>query len=120
METKQLIEQWLDKLRVGTLVEEDLQQALNRLNDNGSGATQPQRLLYLQTRTTGVDSEVLGMALVDNGQILEAPDDPTDWPYDTVLKAMADGWRVVKFPELALLLQEDKTFGFGCEFILEK
>jgi hypothetical protein len=33
---------------------------------------------------------------------------------------MADGWRVVKFPELALLLQEDKTFGFGCEFILEK
>ena len=119
METRQLIEQWLAKLRAGTLVEEDLQQALNRLNDNGAGVTCHQRLLYLQTGSTGVDSEVLGMALVENGQIVEAPDDPDEWPYDTVLEAMADGWRVVKFPEMALLLQEDKTFGFGCEFILE-
>ena len=31
MTTKQLIEQWLAKLRAGTLAEEDLQQALNRL-----------------------------------------------------------------------------------------
>ncbi len=118
MDYKQLIEQWLDKLRAGTLVEDDLRQALNRLNDNGT--TQRQRLLYLQTRTTGVDSEALGMALVDNGQVLEAPDNPADWPYDSVLEAMDDGWRVVKFPEMALLLQEDKTFGLGCEFILEK
>jgi hypothetical protein len=120
MTTKQLIEQWLAKLRAGTLAEEDLQQALNRLHDNGADARQSQRLLYLQTSTTGVDSDVLGMALVENGQILEAPEDPEEWPYGTVLEAMADGWRVVKFPELALLLQEDKTFGFGCEFILEK
>ncbi len=33
---------------------------------------------------------------------------------------MDDGWRVIKFPEMALLLQEDQTIGLGCEFILEK
>ncbi|MCY3901831.1 MAG: hypothetical protein OXF76_01610 [Caldilineaceae bacterium] len=117
MDYRQLIERWLDKLRAGTLVEEDLQLALRRLD--ADGATRHQRLLYLQTSTTGVDSDVLGMALVEDGQILEAPDDPDEWPYGTVLEAMADGWRVVKFPEMALLLQEDKTYGFGCEFILE-
>ena len=118
MDYRQLIEQWLDKLRAGTLVEEDLQRALRQVD--ADGACRQQRLLYLQTSTTGVDSDVLGMALVENGQILEAPEDPDEWPYGTVLEAMADGWRVVKFPEMALLLQEDRTFGFGCDFILEK
>ena len=43
-----------------------------------------------------------------------------EWPYNSVLEAMDDGWHVIKFPEMALMLQEDKTFGLGCEFILEK
>ena len=33
---------------------------------------------------------------------------------------MADGWRIVKFPELAILLDDRRTYGLGCEFILEK
>ena len=112
MDYRQQIEQWLDKLRRGALVAADLQAALE--------AAPQQRLLYLQTASTGVDSQVLGMALVHEGQILEGPEDPEDWPYQSVLEALADGWRVVKFPELALLLEEDKTIGLGCEFILEK
>lgn len=122
MADKQQIQEWLDKLRAGTLVEADLQQALDRLNEGTSDGDSPkrQRLLYLNTGNTGVDSQVLGMALVENGQILEGPDDVDEWPYNSVLEAMDDGWRVVKFPEMALLLQEDKTFGLGCEFILEK
>ena len=60
------------------------------------------------------------MALVENGWILEAPENPAEWPYNSVISAIDDGWRVIKFPEMALLLQEDKTFGLGCEFILEK
>lgn len=121
MPDKQQIQGWLDKLRAGTLVEADLQQALDRLDgilDDDS--PRRQRLLYLNTGNTGVDSQVLGMALVENGEILEGPDDVDEWPYNSVLEAMADGWRVIKFPEMALLLQEDKTFGLGCEFILEK
>ncbi len=122
MADKQQIQGWLDKLRAGTLVEADLQQALDRLSDGTSDGAPPrhQRLLYLNTGNTGVDSQVLGMALVENGQILEGPDDVDQWPYNSVLEAMNDGWRVIKFPEMALMLQEDKTFGLGCEFILEK
>lgn len=122
MADKQQIQEWLDKLRAGTLVEADLQGALDRLGDGTSDDNSPkqQRLLYLNTGNTAVDSQVLGMALVENGQILEGPDDVDEWPYNSVLEAMDDGWRVVKFPEMALLLQEDKTFGLGCEFILEK
>ncbi len=122
MADRQQIQQWLDKLRAGTLVEADFQQALDRLTDGGFEGDPPkrQRLLYLNTSNTGVDSQVLGMALVENGQILEGPDDADEWPYNSVLDAMNDGWRVIKFPEMALLLQEDKTFGLGCEFILEK
>ena len=122
MADQQQIQGWLDKLRAGTLVEADLQQALDRLSDGTSDGDPPrhQRLLYLNTGSTGVDSQVLGMSLVENGQILEGPDDVDEWPYNSVLEAMNDGWRVIKFPEMALMLQEDKTFGLGCEFILEK
>ena len=121
MADRQQIQEWLDKLRAGTLVEADLQQALDRLDGTSDGdSPKQQRLLYLNTGNTGVDSQVLGMALVENGEILEGPDDVEEWPYNSVLEAMNDGWRVIKFPEMALLLQEDKTFGLGCEFILEK
>ena len=122
MADRQQIQGWLDKLRAGTLVEADLQQALDRLSGGTSDGNSPkrQRLLYLNTGNTGVDSQVLGMSMVENGQILEGPDDVDEWPYNSVLEAMSDGWRVIKFPEMALLLQEDKTFGLGCEFILEK
>ena len=122
MADRQQIQGWLDKLRAGTLVEADLQQALDRLSGGTSDGNSPkrQRLLYLNTGNTGVDSQVLGMSMVENGQILEGPDDVDEWPYNSVLEAMIDGWRVIKFPEMALLLQEDKTFGLGCEFILEK
>ena len=121
MVDKQQIQEWLDKLRAGTLVEADLQQALGRLDGTSDDdSPKQQRLLYLNTGNTGVDSQVLGMALVENGEILEGPDDVDEWPYNSVLEAMDDGWRIIKFPEMALLLQEDKTFGLGCEFILEK
>ena len=122
MADKQQIQGWLDKLRAGTLAEADLQQVLDHLSNGTSDGDSPkrQRLLYLNTGSTGVDSQVLGMSLVENGQILEGPDDVDEWPYNSVLEAMNDGWRVIKFPEMALMLQEDKTFGLGCEFILEK
>ena len=121
MPDKQQIQGWLDKLRAGTLVEADLQQALDCLDKApDDDSPKQQQLLYLNTGNTGVDSQVLGMALVENGEILEAPDDVDEWPYNSVLEAMNDGWRIIKFPEMALLLQEDKTFGLGCEFILEK
>lgn len=41
-------------------------------------------------------------------------------PYENVLEAVRDGWRIIKFPELALLVDERRTIGLGCEFVLER
>ncbi len=116
MDHRQQIREWLDKLRAGTLVEDDLQQALDRLN----GQSHRQKLLYLQAHKSGVDADVIGMSIVENGEISEGPGDPEAWPYKTVLEAMNDGWRVIKFPDMTLMMQDEETYGLGCDFVLEK
>ena len=60
-------------------------------------ANSVQRLLYLQTENTSVDSEVIGMSFVEDGEIRLPPEDTDDWPYANVLEAMKDGWRIIKF-----------------------
>ena len=79
-----------------------------------------QDLLYLQTNSTALDAGVLGIRLVVDGQLVNLPEDPAEWPYQSVLEAIRDGWHVVQFPNLALLMDESKTYGLGCEFILER
>jgi hypothetical protein len=83
-------------------------------------APKRQSILYLQAIKTSVTSGVVGMALVQDGKASDGPEDPADWPYQTVLDAVNDGWRIIKFPEMALLMDEKRTYGLGCEFILEK
>ena len=109
------LQQCLGRFRKGELSEADLVQALEL-----AGSRPAQQLLYLQASSTGVGAQVIGISLISQGKIQELPADPAHWPYQTVLEAMVDGWRVIKFPELALLLQEDRTLGMGCEFVLEK
>ena len=77
-------------------------------------------MLYLQASTTSVTGDVVGMLLVQDGEVSEGPADPDEWPYPTVLAAMQDGWRIIQFPDLALSLDESRTYGLGYEFILEK
>lgn len=79
-----------------------------------------QELLYLQAEQTSVTSRVIGMSQFTGGRFSDGPDDAADWPYQTVADAMADGWRIVKFPEMAILLDDRRTYGLGCEFILER
>ena len=110
------IDQVLERFRQGQLTEQSLRQALERL---GTTAKR-QDLLYLQASSTALTSSVLGMTLVRDGEIVAGTAAPEDWSYASVLEAIRDGWRVVKFPELALLLVEERTIGLGCEFILEK
>ena len=113
---KQQLEQCLDKFRAGELTEEDLLRALETANSQ-----RPQRLLYLQAESTLVTDRINGMSIVDRDGVHDGPDDPGDWPYQTVHEAMLDGWRIVKFPEMALMMAgEETTYGLGCEFILEK
>jgi len=110
------IDQVIEALKQGRLTEDSLRQAL----ELPGAAGKHQDLLYLQASTTSVVSSVVGMSMVCAGEVIEGPAAPEQWPYQTVLAAIQDGWRVIKFPELALLLIGEGTVGLGCEFILEK
>lgn len=101
---KQQLEQCLDKFRAGDLTEQDLLGALDTADKQA-----PQRLLYLQANSTLVTVRINGMSIVDRDGVHDGPDDPGDWPYQTVHEAMLDGWRIVKFPEMALMMAGEET-----------
>ena len=110
------IEQVLAQFRQGQLTEPALRQALERPRP----AAKRQDLLYLQATNTSLTAGILGMTLVQDGQMAPVVTGGQEWPYNSVLDAIRDGWRVIKFPELALLVVEERTISLGCEFILEK
>ena len=116
---KRQLERCLEKFRAGKLSESDLQQALESA-DAQLAASTPQ-LLYLQATTTAVTSGVCGMSLFDADGQHDSVDGTGAWVYETVIDALRDGWRIVKFPEMALMVAgEEEAYGLGCEFILEK
>ena len=113
----QKLEDCIIDFREGTLSEDALQDALATAQ---RVVSKNQDILYLQAASSSLTSQVHGMLLMQDGQIADEIPDAEDWPYQTVLEAIRDGWRVVQFPNLALLLDETKTYGLGCEFILER
>lgn len=119
---REQVERCIEELRRGELTEEGLQGVLDSIDRRREqrGRKRRQDLLYLQTRSTSIDYPVLGMRILENGVLSDGPRDPDEWPYKTVLEAVNDGWRIIKFPEMALLLDESRSFGLACEFILER
>lgn len=111
------LEECIDAFRQGSLDEEMLRAALETAAAGGKGC---QDLLYLQASSTSLTSQVQGMLRVEDGEIAQEIADAEEWPYQTVLEAVRDGWRIVQFPNLALMLDESRTYGLGNEFILEK
>ncbi len=116
-EIKRQVDVCLDELRRNALREDSLRR-IAELADGLPGGRQD--LLYLQAEQTSVTSRVIGMGMFVDGEFSDGPEDPDEWPYQTVAEAMADGWRIIKFPEMAILLDDRRTYGLGCEFILEK
>ena len=114
---RQQLEQCIQFYQAGTLSEQMLQAALETAQGSDKKC---QDLLYLQAGSTSLTSQVHGMLLMQDGEVADEVPDADDWPYQTVLEAIRDGWRVVQFPNQALLLDETRTFGLGSEFILEK
>jgi hypothetical protein len=112
-----VIRDCLAQFRNGELTEEKLR---NTLEELARGGAKRQDLLYLQTQGSSLGAAVHGMALVQDGEIREGPADVEDWPYRSPLEAIRDGWRVIQFPNMALMLDESRTYGLGCEFILER
>ena len=116
---RQHVEQCIEEFRAATLTEQNLVRILELLDPDD---TEPkcQDLLYLQADQTSLNARVFGMRILQNGELSDGPRHPQEWPYQTVLDAILDGWRVLKFPEMAVLLDDKRTYGLGCEFILEK
>lgn len=113
---RQQVERCLEEFARGKLTGISLRAILEALDE-----TPPrQQLLFLRVQGSTIDSGVVGMMMLENGEINEGPSDPEDWPYKTVIDAIQDGWRVIKFPELALWLDETRTYEVGGEFVLEK
>jgi hypothetical protein len=110
------IERCIDELKKGTLTEDRLRQITDAVNE----VHPTQDILYLHASLNSPTSEVLAMRIVVNGEIWDGPEDPDEWPYQSVLEAIRGGWRVIKFPELALTMDESRTYGLGFEFILER
>ncbi len=106
------------KLTAGTLTAEELRDGIAELM---SDHHKRQDLLYLQVHNSSVEGNVIGMMLLEDGELNEGPPDPADWPYKTVLGALRDGWRIISFPNMALLaVSPDEPHGLGFEFILER
>jgi len=64
-------------------------------------------------------SLILAVGMLVDGAIDEGPAAYEDWPYKTVVAAIADGWRVIRFP--AELPSAHSADGHViCEFILER
>jgi hypothetical protein len=115
MGLEQEIERCIGELRRGELTEASLRRVLEHV-----APRRRQDLLYLQAGSTSPGAPVHGMLLVVDGEIREPPDEPGEWPYRTVLDALRDGWRIIQFPDLGLMVDEKRTYGLGCEFILER
>ena len=109
---KRQVEKCIDDLRRGVLTEDDLQRILELAASLRTCCTSKRKAAPL-------GSNLLGMRIVENGEMWDGPEDPADWPYKTVLDAVraAGGHQV---PELALMLDEKRTYGLGCDFVLER
>lgn len=113
------VKQWLDesrkKLQVGAFTEADLQQLEALL-------TEPrQMVLYLYSKSTSMRSAIAGWASYDPAVPYEPTLPSQDAPYDSVIEAVNDGWRIVQFPRAELCQFSDVDNAYlGYEFILEK
>ena len=80
-----------------------------------------QLVLYLYSKSTNMRSAIASWALYDPTVPYEPTLPSQDVPYDSVIEAVNDGWRIVQFPraELYQFSDIDNTY-LGYEFILEK
>ena len=78
-----------------------------------------QRLLYISSETTHLQSQALSIAFYEPVSGFIAEIDPTIeiFQYQSVHDALVDGWRVVHFPDQR---GSDAMDLIGYQFILEK
>jgi len=109
-------ERCVTRFRDGTLTEADLLAVLDALD-----ARPPQQsLLYLQASSSSPHAGVIGISLFEDGHDPEGLDEQGNPRYRSVREAIQDGWRVIRFPETTLAMDDENNYGLGYEFILER
>jgi len=98
---------------------------LEDLEQLRAAATTPdfrQRLLYLYAMQPSVRANLVATTLHDPHDPALCQIDPLapDLPYQNVMDAILDGWRVIHFPHHRAAYQEGKVDMLGYEFILEQ
>jgi hypothetical protein len=118
----QAISDWLREKRakhsIGRLTDADFDELQELLS--GAGAAR-QQLLYLQATSTSPLSRVVGAARYVPGERHDDYTlDPADFPYETVIQAVEDGWRIVQFPVPPTGFSDQALDYLGFEFVLER
>lgn len=79
-----------------------------------------QKILYLQSRRSDMRAEVVSWQLYDPDES-EEPALPTSKPpYETVLDAVRDGWRILQFPAPQNYPFSEQNTYVGYEYVLER
>ena len=119
---QKIVDQCLDQLDKATLDRQQLANAFDAVTgeNGGGGRGGRQDLLYIQALESALHSKATGICMLIDGKYAEEPENDEDWPYECVIDALKDGWRVISFPNMALSLDENRTYGLGFEFILER
>ena len=78
---KRQAELCIEQLGQGTLTEE----GLRRIIELAEAGPKTQDLLYLQASTASLTAEVVGMRILQDGEVSDGPANPDDWPYQTLL-----------------------------------
>jgi hypothetical protein len=116
---KSAVSEWLatsrQRLEAGTLTAQDLDRLAKLVE------TPRQLVLYLYSKSTNMRSPLASWMLYDATK----PQEPTlptqEAPYESVLDAVAAGWRIVQFPDAKLYRYDGVDNDYlGFEFILEK
>jgi hypothetical protein len=116
---KAVIEEWLatsrQKLADGALTAADLDRLAALVKEPR------QRVLYLYSKSTNMRSPLAAWTEYDATKPQEPTLPSSEAPYESVLAAVADGWRIVQFPDTKLYSDQGVDNDYiGFEFILEK
>lgn len=109
----------LEKLKTNKLIQEDLEDALEKL-ESVTNKEFRQSLLYVQASSSNLDADIIGMSIHEKGRHPEDVCTQDSFIYHSVFDAVQNGWRIIKFPEMALALDEQNNYCLGFEFILER
>jgi hypothetical protein len=106
------------RLAAGEFDDEDLQQ----LRQAALQPTLRQRLLYLYALQPTVRAMLVATTVQDAhaGTLCQIDPMAPELPYRCVMDAIAEGWRVIHFPDHRAPYQEGRIDMLGYEFILEK